>query len=161
MMYLSEEEARLKREESLNAEIADAVREIRKRDNIYAVIEQFACICSKCKELTGRAYEAGDYALLQIVKEKENISLDMACWARGLGETLPEEGKWLTRPDARNEIRYTAEHLTGYEAETDITEARNKVFHAYKCGDGHAMSEAQRTETTDEKNTLVMLIHFQ
>ena len=74
---------------------------------------------------------------------------------------LPAEGKWLTKPDARNEIRYTAEHLTGYAAETDITEARNKAFHAYKSGDGHAVCEAQRTEATDEKNTLVMLIHFQ
>lgn len=151
------------RKESVKAEIVDAARKIRSLGNVYEVIGQFAEICSRCKELTGRPYDAGDYALLQIVQDAENTRLEMACWARGLGEALPMKAKWLTAPDARNEIRYTAAHLTGYIMEKELSgapSAQNAVFSAYKKGNNHAVGVAQQAQVLYGKHMLVMLIHF-
>lgn len=132
--------------------------------NVYEAIEQFAMICGACKKASGRSYEMGDHAIVQIVHSEGNTVLRLTCRARALGECLPPGYEWLANKNDINEICYAAEHLEGYVLETYVSNVpteRDTVFYAYKKGDPHAVGEAQMADVRGGENHLMMLIHFQ
>lgn len=132
--------------------------------DVYEAIEQFSGICSACKAATGRRYEAGDHAYIQITQKGNCTRLEMACRARGLSMALPAVYAWLAAENNQNEIHYASENITGYQVENHISgipAERNAVFCAYKKGNARAVGEALQVQERDGVHTLAMLIHFQ